>query len=112
MWRTKFQTHTKKNIKITVLYILIFKFLDNKMEDKRLLLLLLMPIIRQHRKIRRARPIISREQQHTALTKPQFVVTHPIRQTEIPASPGSWVTNTPAVTTVVAAKQLPSLYFR
>jgi hypothetical protein len=29
--------------------------------------------------------------------KQQFVVTHTIRRTEIPASPRSWVTNTPSV---------------
>jgi len=35
MLTTKFHTHKKTTGKITVLYNLIFKFLDSKMEDKR-----------------------------------------------------------------------------
>jgi len=36
MSTTKFHTHTKQQAKLLVLYILIFKFLDSKLEDKRL----------------------------------------------------------------------------
>jgi hypothetical protein len=36
MRATKYHTHAKRTGKITVLYILTFKFLDSKLEDKRL----------------------------------------------------------------------------
>jgi hypothetical protein len=34
MWATKFHTRTKQQGKIIVVFVLIFIFLDSKMEDK------------------------------------------------------------------------------
>ena len=44
--------------------------------------------------------------------KRQFVVTHTIRQTEIPTLLDSWVTNTPSVKILCRQKNFLSLYFR
>jgi hypothetical protein len=45
------------------------------------------------------------------LTKRQFIVTHTIRQTEIPALMDSCVTNTPSVKMLCPQKNI-SFYFR
>jgi hypothetical protein len=34
MWETKLHNHTKRKVKIIVMYFLIFIFLHNKLEDK------------------------------------------------------------------------------
>jgi hypothetical protein len=47
----------------------------------------------------------------TSLVKRQFVVTHTIRQTEIPAMLNSWTTNTPSVSIFCPHKSY-FLYFR
>jgi hypothetical protein len=47
----------------------------------------------------------------TSLTKQQFVVTHTIRQTEIPALPDSSVTNTQSVKTSCPQTHLLLLIF-
>jgi hypothetical protein len=46
-----------------------------------------------------------------SLMKQQFVVTHTIRQTEIPALLDSWVTNAPSVKMLQPQKNCFSLYF-
>jgi hypothetical protein len=49
---------------------------------------------------------------HASLMKPQFVVTHTIRQTEIPTLLDSWITNTPSVNILCPQQNILSLYFR
>jgi len=50
-------------------------------------------------------------QDKVSLIKRQFVVTHTIRQTKIPAQADSWVTNTPSVKILCPQKSASPSFF-